>query len=229
MTNGEQGPIPVVLSWSGGKDSTMALHALRRDPRYEVAGLQTTVSADFDRVVMQGVRRSLVQRQADALGLELQTVTLPSAPTNEVYERTVADALGLWRSRGVDHVAYGDLFLDDIRAFREGVVARAGMRALFPVWTGAGGTGAFMRRFLDLGFAAVVVSLDPERLDSTFAGRAVDGRFLDELPGDVDPAGENGEFHTFVHDGPGFTSPVAFRHGQDVRRDGFLYHDLLEA
>lgn len=214
---------PTVLSWSGGKDSAMALHALRDD----VVGLVTTVNDVHRRVVMQGVREDLVRAQAASLGIELHVVLLPAWPSNEQYEAAMADVFDRWKQRGVARFAFGDLFLDDIRSYREGLLARAGVEGVFPVWTGPAGTEGFMRRLLELGYRAVVVALDPRRLDRSFAGREVDADLLADLPPDVDPAGENGEFHTFVWDGPGFAQPVGFSLGETVERDGFVFRDLV--
>lgn len=218
---------PVLLSWSGGKDSMMALDALRRDPQVEVVALLTTVAEDSRRLAMHGVRDALIAAQAAALGLPVDFVALPTSPSNEVYERRMADALGRWRERGVTAVAHGDLFLEDIREYREAMLGSTGMTGLFPIW--GADSAALVPRFLDRGYRAVVVGVDASRVGREYLGRPLDAALLGDLPEDVDPAGENGEFHSFVHDGPVFDRPVAFRQGEDVDRDGFAYRDLLPA
>lgn len=219
---------PLLLSWSGGKDSALALHVLRADPAVEVAGLLTTVTAGYERISMHGVRVDLLAEQAAAVGLPVTRVELPRGAANEAYERALADALAAARGRGVMRVAFGDLFLADVRAYREAQLARAGMQALFPVW--GRDTAAFAREVVDLGLRAVVVCVDTQQLDPAFCGRELDERFLADLPGSVDPCGENGEFHTFVYDGPGFSTAVGFRRGRQVTRDGrFRFQDLVPA
>ncbi len=216
---------PVVVSWSGGKDSAMALWRLQQDPAIAVSGLITSVTEDNDRISMHGVRRALLRRQAEALGLPLREVVLPPFPPNAVYEAAMAEAFAEQKARGVETVAFGDLFLEDIRAFRDGLAARCGMRPIYPVW--GADTRGFMAQVLDAGFKAVAVCVDPARLDEGFAGRAVDAEFLADLPEGVDPAGENGEFHTFVFDGPGFAQPVDVVLGERWTRDGFAFIDLV--
>jgi uncharacterized protein (TIGR00290 family) len=214
----------VALSWSGGKDSALALSALRRVGR-EPEALITTVTATYERVSIHGVRRELVARQAEALGIPLVEVVIPPACVNEVYETKMAAAFAAPPLAGIDVVAFGDLFLEGVRAYREERLAARGRRGLFPLWERD--TEELAREFIRDGFEAVVVCLDPRALDPSFAGRAYDERLLAELPPSVDPCGENGEFHTFVHAGPVFAEPVACAAGDIVERDGFVFCDLM--
>jgi uncharacterized protein (TIGR00290 family) len=215
---------PVLLSWSGGKDSALALHALRQTPGVEVAGLLTTVTEDYDRISMHGVRRTLLEQQAAAAGLPLHVVLVPRECTNEIYEERMTAVLTGIRDAGVRRVAFGDLFLEDLRAYRESRLAAFGMEALFPLW--GRDTAALAREFLRLGFAAVLVCVDTESLSAGFAGRSFDEDLLRDLPPGVDPCGENGEFHTFVHAGPIFRAPVPCRRGPIEDRGRFHYCDL---
>jgi len=217
----------ILLSWSGGKDGAMTLYELARDRRYRVAGLLTTVTEGYERVSMHGVRRELLRRQAHSLGVALHEVRIPRDADNRRYEAALSAALAEHRAQGIDTVAYGDLFLRDVREYRERVCARAGVRCLFPVW--ARDTHAFAKAFIDLGFKAVLVCVDPTALDASFAGRAFDRDLLADLPASADPCGENGEFHTFVFDGPLFCVPVGARRGDVVERGGFVFCDLLPA
>lgn len=215
----------VALSWSGGKDGALALHELRRGRAFEVVELLTTVSEGAERVTMHGVRRALLERQARALGLPLRLVPIPERASNEAYEAAMARALEGLRTADVRRVASADLFLEDVRAYRERQLARLGMEALFPVW--GRGSAAFVRRVLEVGFEALVVCVDTRALDASFAGRPLDAGLLDALPPGVDPCGERGEFHTFVVNGPGFAEPVRCRPGA-LHRDGpFLFCDLV--
>ncbi|HEY4838586.1 MAG TPA: hypothetical protein VIH72_08270 [Candidatus Acidoferrales bacterium] len=218
---------PVLFCWSGGKDSCMALHQLRREPLREVVALLTTVTEDYDRISMHGVRRNLLERQAAALGLPLEIVTIPPQCVNTEYESRMEAMLLTWKNRGVTDVAFGDIFLQDLREYREKNLARVGMNALFPVWLHP--TRELVREFIALGFRAVTVCVDPKILDKSFAGREIDADFLAALPAAADPCGENGEFHSFVYDGPGFSAPVEFTLGEKVLRDGFYFCDLLSA
>lgn len=217
--------IAVLMSWSGGKDSCVALYEIQREPKYRVAALLTTVTRDYDRISMHGVRRVLLERQAVSLGLPLHQVFISKGATNEEYEMRIGEAFSLYRDRGIDSIVFGDLFLQDIRAYREEFLARHNMRGLFPVWKRD--TATFIRDFLELGFSAVVTCVDSRVLDQSFAGRLIDESFLSSLPSDVDPCGENGEFHSFVFDGPTFTAPVKFSLGETVLRESFWYRDLL--
>ncbi|MGA7784001.1 MAG: hypothetical protein WB997_05080 [Candidatus Acidiferrales bacterium] len=217
----------VLFCWSGGKDSCMALHELRRHARYEVAALLTTVTETYDRISMHGVRRVLLARQAATLGLPLEIVTIPPVCVNADYEARMEAALSAWKARGIRRVAFGDIFLQDLREYRERNLARVGMEAIFPVWLRP--TDKLVREFIGLGFRAVTVCVDPKKLDESFVGREIDEKFVAELPADVDPCGENGEFHSFVYDGPGFAEPVEFTRGEIVLREGFWFCDLAPA
>ncbi len=217
-------PQRVALSWSGGKDSALALRALREEGTEPVA-LITTFTADFGRISMHGVRRELARAQAKAIGVPLVEVDIPAACPNEVYEERMAQALRAPELEGVGTIAFADLFLEDIRAYREERLAGAGRGALFPVW--GRDTGELAREFVDAGFEAVLVCVDPAQLDPSFAGRPFDEALLADLPADVDPCGENGEFHTFVHAGPIFERPIEIELGEAVTREGFAFRDLL--
>jgi uncharacterized protein (TIGR00290 family) len=218
--------IPLALSWSGGKDSALALWTLRRQGR-EPAALITTVTETFDRISMHGVRRDLLARQADALGIPLVEIAIPPACVNDVYEERMTQAFASAPLSGVQAVAFGDLFLEDIRAYREERLAAGDRRGLFPLW--GRDTTELALEFIAAGFKAVIVCLDPHALDPSLAGRPYDEQLLSELPPAVDHCGENGEFHTFVHAGPIFAEPIAFETGEVVERDGFVFCDLTPA
>jgi uncharacterized protein (TIGR00290 family) len=218
-------PTRALLSWSGGKDSALALHRLRETDALRVEGLLTTVTDGYDRISMHGVRRALLDAQADAVGLPLRTVRIPPGCSNDEYEARTGAALAAWAAEGGGAVAFGDLFLEEIRAYRERLLGPHPLAPVFPLW--GEDTAALARRFVALGFRAVLVCVDPRQLDARFAGRAYDHALLDELPAGVDPCGENGEFHTFVHDGPVFRAPVRLAPGEVVERDGFVFADLL--
>ncbi len=216
----------LALSWSGGKDSALALWALREEEGVTPAVLLSTLTEEYERVSMHGVRRSLLRRQAAATGLPLVEVVIPAECPNDVYESRMEAAFASIELAAVGEVAFGDLFLEDIRAYRESRLAQAGRRARFPVW--GCDTAALARRFLAAGFRATLVCVDPRALDPSFAGRDYDERLLAELPAGVDPCGENGEFHTFVTAGPVFAQPIACRRGEVVERGDFVFCDLLD-
>jgi len=218
-------PPPVLSCWSGGKDSCLALYEIQK--RRRVAGLLTTVTRDFDRISMHGVRRLLLQRQAESLGLPLHEVFISKGASNNEYEAAMEKAFESFRQQGVSEIVFGDLFLEDIRAYRDRLLARLQMRGLYPVWDRD--TARTIRKFLDLGFKTAVVCVDPKKLDRSFVGRVLDDQFLSQLPAGIDPCGENGEFHTFVFDGPIFRRPVAFTFGEIVERDSFWFADLVPA
>jgi uncharacterized protein (TIGR00290 family) len=215
----------VVLSWSSGKDSAYALHALRSDPRVEVVGLLSTVNVSAGRVAMHAVRRELLEVQARATGIPLHEVPIPSPCTNEQYEAAMAEAVARERARGVTAFAFGDLFLEDVRRYREERLASAGMRAIFPLW--GRDTRALAREMTTAGVRGIVTCVDPNQLDRSFAGRVWDDRLLDDLPPGVDPCGERGELHTFVFRGPMLAREIPVRVGQIVERDGFVFADVL--
>lgn len=215
----------IVVAWSGGKDSALALWRLQRDDRYLVVGLLTTLTLRYDRIQMHGVRRVLLEGQAEALGLALHPVWVPPHASNEVYETAVRRALGRLQRQGVTAVAFGDLFLEDIRAYREKLLAPTGLQGLFPIW--GEDTAALARSVIAAGFHATVVCVDPNALAPSFVGRAYSEALLNDLPPSVDPCGENGEFHTFVHDGPNFRYALSTMLGVRMEWDGFCYADLV--
>lgn len=218
----------MILSWSGGKDSALALARLRADPEVDVVGLLTTVTAGYDRVSIHGVRRTLLHRQAEALGLPLVEAVLQPASSNEAYEAAMAAALEEVRARFPDvrRLAFGDLFLADVREYREAMAERCGFGARFPLWGEP--TPEVAREVVEAGFRARLVCVDTQALSADFAGRRFDAALLAHLPEEVDPCGERGEFHTFVSGGPGFRRPVPYAVGETVLRDGrFAYCDLL--
>ena len=215
---------PVALSWSGGKDSALALAALRRDG-IEVSALITTFTADYDRVSMHGVRRALLRAQAAAVGVPLVEVDIPAACPDDVYADRMQAALRSPPLAALHAVASGDLYLEDVRAYREERLSQVGKGALFPVW--GLDTTTLARTFLDAGFEAHVVCVDTRRLDVSFVGRPYDASFLEDLPPGVDPCGENGEFHTFVHAGPCFERRVDCDVGERVVRGDFAFADLV--
>jgi uncharacterized protein (TIGR00290 family) len=220
-------PTPTVLSWSGGKDSALALHELLMDPTVDLRGLLTTVTDGYDRVSMHGVRTSLVSAQAAALEIPLWSVRIPPSATNEQYERAMVEVLDLIRRDGVEAIAFGDLFLTDVRAYRERLVAGTGLRPVFPLWGKP--TDDLARRFVSSGFKAVIVCVDPRQIDVSHCGTEYDDALLKALPTSADPCGERGEFHTFVYDGPMFWQPIATQRGVVVEREGFVFCDLLPA
>jgi len=213
------------MSWSGGKDSCLALRELQRTPDVRVEALVTTVTRDFDRISMHGVRRVLLEQQAASLGLPLHQVPISKGASNHDYETEMGKAFAAFHERGVMSVAFGDLFLEDVRSYRERLLARHDMIGRYPIW--GRDTAALVREFIELGFKTVVVCVDPAQLDPSFAGRVIDDRFLADLPPNVDPCGENGEFHTFVFDGPMFENVVRFSLGETVCRDSFWFCDLV--
>ncbi|HXT26829.1 MAG TPA: ATP-binding protein [Candidatus Eisenbacteria bacterium] len=219
-------PTPVLFCWSGGKDSALALHALRQRDDVRVTGLLTTVTDDYDRISMHGVRRSLLLRQAEALGLPLHEVRIPPQCINPIYESRMEQALRAQLAEGVDTVAFGDIFLQDLREYRERNLARLDMRAIFPLWKRD--TCELAREFCQQGFRAIAVCIDPKKLERTFAGRELTPQFFADLPAGVDPCGENGEFHTFVCAGPIFSKAIGVQRGELVNRDGFTFCDLQE-
>jgi uncharacterized protein (TIGR00290 family) len=215
------------MSWSSGKDSALALHSLLHDPRFAVRALLVTVTEGYDRVSMHGVRRELLDRQARALNLPVVRVDIPQDCSNEMYEARMSAALSDPRIADVDHYAFGDLFLEDVRAYREERLGAIHKQCLFPLW--GSDTATLAREFIAAGFRALVVCVDTRTLDPAFAGRCFDQDFLRDIPNAVDPCGERGEFHTFVFDGPIFSSPLAIARGEVVVREGFAFCDVMPA
>jgi len=218
--------VKILLSWSTGKDSAWALHVLRQQYPDSVAALLTTNNEAFDRVAMHAVRRELLEAQAAATGLPLTVVPLPWPCSNEEYERRMAESVAGFVAAGFTHAAFGDLFLEDVRRYREERLAGSGLSPLFPLWK-TKATAALAREMIAGGLKARVTCVDPNRLDRSFAGRAFDADLLASLPDGVDPCGENGEFHSFACAGPMFRVPVDVRVGEVVDRDGFVFADLL--
>jgi len=221
-------PAPVALSWSGGKDSALTLAALRADPTVEVVALLTSVTLGYDRISIHGVRRSLLRAQARAAGLPLQEIVLQPRSSNAHYDQAVSYALDTLRQSHprLRTVAYGDLFLEDVRRYREERLGPLGFAGSFPLWGRP--TRELAEEFIDRAFEARLVCVDTTQLDGSFAGRAFDKGLLADLPSSVDPCGERGEFHTFVSNGPIFDGPIAYTIGNVVLRDDrFAYCDLL--
>lgn len=207
----------------------MALWQLQQDPRYKIVGLLTTINTSYRRIVMHGVRESVLDIQAERLGLPLDKLWLPARPDNSEYERVMAEAMEKWRARGVQHVAFGDLFLTDVRAYRETQLARAGMNGVFPIW--GWDTADMAREFIHRGFRARIACVDGSQLDAHFAGREFDSALLADLEKQtsIDPCGENGEFHTCVEAGPIFRAPLTLRCGERVTRNNRFHYCDLEA
>jgi len=218
-------PPKAFVSWSSGKDSAFALHEARRLGCAEIVGVLTTMNELHQRVAMHALRDALLDRQIAALGLPCIKVPLPSPCSNEVYEARLAAATERIKATGVRHIVFGDLFLEDIRAYREAQLAKAGMEGIFPLWRRD--TGVLAREMIASGLVAHLTCIDPRRLDRRFAGRRFDEALLRELPGDVDPCGENGEFHTVVSAGPMFAASIRVACGEVVEHDGFIFADVL--
>lgn len=214
------------LAWSSGKDSAWALHTVRLEQEFDVVGLLTTVNRTYQRVAMHAVRESLLEMQAAAAGLPLVKVAIPWPCSNEEYERGMSEAMARAGGEGVRHIIFGDLFLRDIRAYREQQLERCGMTPVFPLWGLE--TRRLAEQMIEGGLSAYLTCVDPRRLDAGFAGRRFDRELLADLPADVDPCGENGEFHTFANAGPMFRRQFAVTVGEIVERDGFVFADLLE-
>ncbi|MHB8743113.1 MAG: Dph6-related ATP pyrophosphatase [Sulfuricaulis sp.] len=218
----------VVLSWSGGKDSTMAAYHLIASQKYEIVSLLTTVTEEFDRISMHGVRRELLERQAESLGIPLYKVMIPKDCPNAVYEDRMREGLAEFKMQGISKVAFGDLFLEDLKQYRDERLAQVGMTGLYPIWMRD--TDELVRTFIGLGFKAILACVDTQAIAASFAGREIDHDLLRELPESADPCGENGEYHSFVYDGPIFSKPIACKTGEQVMRmSRFNYCDILPA
>ncbi len=220
-------PPKAYVSWSSGKDSAFALYEAQRSGVADVVGVLTTVNEAYGRVAMHGVRDGVLDRQIAALGLPALKVMLPNPCSNEIYQERMAQACARIKEQGVRHIVFGDLFLEDIRAYREQQLAAVGMTGIFPLWRRD--TAVLARAMIDSGMVAHLVCVDPRRLGREFAGRRFDSRLLDELPKQVDPCGENGEFHTLVSAGPMFAESIDVRLGEIVERDGFVFADVIAA
>ena len=214
-----------LVAWSSGKDSAWALHMLRSQGEVEVTGLLTTINRSAGRIAMHAVREQLLEAQATALGLPVVKVFIPSPCSNEQYERAMGEAVERARAEGITLIAFGDLFLEDVRRYRVENLAGTGITPLFPLW--GIDTALLAREMVGAGLRAHITCIDPRQLAPSFAGRTFDGRLLDELPAHVDPCGERGEFHTFVSDGPMFEAPIPVVPGEVVSRDGFVFADLM--
>jgi uncharacterized protein (TIGR00290 family) len=215
----------IILAWSGGKDCAMSLYELHRSKEYEVVGLLTTVTRDYDRISMHGVRRMLLEQQAESVGVPLRKILIPVNCTNEIYEQLMAEEMERLKREGITTVAFGDIFLQDLKDYRERNLAKVGMKGVFPIWQRD--SRELVESFIKLGFKAIVSTCDPKKISSEFCGRVIDNGFITALPQNVDPAGENGEFHSFAFDGPIFKQPVRFTVGEKVLRDGFWFCDLV--
>ena len=218
----------MALAWSGGKDSSLALAALQNDPAFQPLALVTTITGDYDRISMHGVRRSVLDAQVKELALPLFEATIPPGASNAIYEEALTLALKMVRSQWPDlqHLAFGDLFLTEVRAYRERLLERLGWTPVFPLWEQD--TGRLAREFISRGFRAILTCVDTTQLGPEFAGREFDEQLLADLPESVDPCGERGEFHTCVYDGPIFRRPIHLERGERVRRDNrFEYCDLI--
>ncbi len=218
----------VIVSWSGGKDSTLALYEILKSQKYHVAALLTTVTEDYDRISMHGVRRSLLEQQTAALGLPLAKVFIPKNASNEEYETQMERMLAKYKADGITSVVFGDIFLEDLRQYREDKLATLNMRGIFPIWKED--TSKLAHSLIDLGFKAITTCVDTHALGRGFVGRMIDEQFLSELPPMVDVCGENGEYHSFVYAGPIFKERIAYTQGEIVLRDNrFYYCDLIPA
>jgi len=215
----------VLFSWSGGKDSAIALYETLRSGKYEIVSLLTTITEDYDRVSMHGVPRALVEQQANSLGLPIEELFIARSCSNEEYEAKMGEVLARFKQDGISSVAFGDIFLEWVRKYREDNLSRLGMRGIFPIW--GRDTTELTRSFIDLGFQAIITCVDSKVLDGGFLGRLLDKQFLAELPAKVDPGGENGEFHSFVFDGPIFREKITCVVGGRVLRDSYWFCDLL--
>jgi uncharacterized protein (TIGR00290 family) len=214
-----------LFSWSGGKDSAMALYEILAAQQYQVAALLTTVTEEYQRISMHGVRRVLLQQQAASLGLPLEEIMISKQSSNDEYESKMTEVLRRYQGQGVKSVVFGDIFLEDLKAYREKNLARLGMNGIFPIWKRE--TGELIRTFIQSGFKAITVCVDTQALDQGFVGRIIDEQFVSDLPKGVDVCGENGEFHSFVSEGPIFKKKIAYKPGETVLRDKrFWYCDL---
>lgn len=215
----------LLFGWSGGKDSAMALYEIQKNKEYEVVSLLTTITEDYDRISMHGVRRTLVEQQAKSLDIPLYKVLIPKTCSNEIYAAKMREALIEFKQEGVETVAFGDIFLEEVRKYREDNLAQLNMKGVFPIW--GRDSAELAHSFIALGFKSIVSCIDTKVLDNKFLGRQFDKDFLAELPPKIDPSGENGEFHSFVYDGPIFKQRIGYKRGESVLRDSFYFCDLI--
>ena len=215
----------ILFSWSGGKDSAISLYEIQRSQKYEILALLTVITVDYDRVSLHGVPRILVEQQAKSLGLPIEEVFISRDSSNEEYASKMREILIKFKQAGVSSVVFGDVFLEEVRRYREDNLSRVGMKGIFPVWGRS--TAELTESFVNLGFQAIVTCIDSKVLGEKFLGRVLDKHFLAELPPNADPAGENGEFHSFVFDGPIFRERIGYALGERVLRDSFHFCDLL--
>lgn len=230
---------PSIFNWSGGKDSSLALYKVLNDKEYNIKKLITTVNSKYNRISMHGVREILLDRQAQEIGLPLHKIMVPEQPTMEEYDALMKEFLGKEVANGVEHSIFGDIFLEDLKKYREDKLAEVGLQGVFPIWKRD--TKELIKEFIEQGFKTIIVCVQAELLDESFAGRVIDENFLSDLPENVDPCGENGEFHTFVYDGPIFRNPIKFELGDLVHRNynqpnsdgklktGFYFKDIIPA
>ncbi|MEE8045132.1 MAG: diphthine--ammonia ligase [Thermodesulfobacteriota bacterium] len=216
----------ILISWSGGKDSSLALYEIQKSRDYEVAALITTITSDYDRVSMHGLRTILLDKQASSLNIPLEKIFISKNASNDEYESRLKEVLLKYKQLGIRDVVFGDLFLEEIKKYREDLLGKIGMECVFPIWKRD--TVKLAKKFIELGFKAITVCVDSNVLGKEFAGREFDEHFLDDLPKAIDPCGENGEFHTFTYDGPVFNTPISHELGEIVLRDErFYYCDIL--
>ena len=216
----------IVFSWSGGKDGALALHSLKNNKSLKIISLLTTITSEYDRISMHGVRTRLLEKQAESIGIPLEKVCISKNCSNEEWEETVQAVLLRYKSAGITSVAFGDIFLEDLKKYREANLAKIGLKGLFPLWKQS--SYILAKRFIDLNFKAVITSVDSQTLDGKFCGREFDTAFLAALPKHADPCGENGEFHSFVYAGPIFKNKIPFSRGETVIRDErFHFCDLI--
>ena len=216
----------ILFSWSGGKDSALALHSLLQNKDHEIVALLTTVTADYDRISMHGVRRELLEKQAESIGIPLEKISISKNSDNEEYEEKMKSVLLKHKNEGVNAVAFGDIFLEDLKKYREGNLAKIGLKGIFPLWKQ--NSFVLAKKFIGLGFKAIITCVDSKRLDGKFCGREYDNALLSDLPKNVDCCGENGEFHSFVYSGPIFKNEIPLKKGEVVLRDEqFYFCDLI--
>lgn len=216
----------IIFTWSGGKDSALALYEIMKTKRYKIVALLTTITRDYDRISMHGVRTELLRRQAESIGIPLREVYVSTGGSNKEYELKMAEALNDFENQGVEKVAFGDIFLEDLKRYREDNLAKLGMKGLFPIWKME--TKALAQNFIDLRLKAIVVCVDTQKLSPEFSGMEFDAQFLAKLPEGIDPCGENGEFHSFVYDGPIFKKRIEFKKGERVLRDNrYCFCELI--